>query len=204
MILETTETRWFWVTDNLPGLITWFAGKTLDFSEVAEVRTDEYLVLPGCRTTAIKIRQGYLDVKALVANEGTYEFRDGLTGRIQRWVKWTLEDPPVWRSSGPKTPEWQKVTKARLLYQCSGDGDPVRLISGHSTFNANGHIELTKVSLSSCPKIWVTLCIEIFGTETGRTDILRKTAQNFFQKCPCVPNELQHAASLSYPEWLAS
>ena len=203
MIAETTETRWFWATDNLPDLCKWFTGETLFITKNVESRTDEYLILPGCQSTGIKLRAGHLEVKILVADEGTFVFHDGVTGRVQRWIKWVFEDQAVRSFSGTDSKDWQSVTKSRLLRRFSMNGKLMERSSEYSSPASNCHIELTKVALPQTSKTWVTLGIESYGKNLDQTEVLKKTAQRFFLQQPQIPNELTHATSLSYPEWFA-
>jgi len=206
MMLETTEARWFWVAENLQGLNTWFAGRSLDGARAPETRTDEYLVLPNCRTAGIKLRNRRLEVKALVADAGEHVFHDGLTGQVQRWVKWSLEDLDLTaRSSlGMEPAGSRQVTKSRLLRRYAWTGKPRELSSEHSDSASSCHIELTSISLRHSPGSWVTFGIESHGKDADPIEVLIKTARHFFLKQPKVPDELLKATSLSYPEWLAA
>lgn len=204
MILETTEIRWFWIPVNLPSLTSWFSREPAAFRKAAEARTDEYLLLPNCRTTGIKLRDGYLEVKALVADAGRLVIQSGLTGQVQRWAKWTTKNHDGRADLGKSTSDWQKVTKVRLLRQFAWNGEVVELTNGPTGLNPNCHIELTMVSLVRSPKAWVTLGIETFGEDIDQLKVLREMAQHLFRHPQQTPNELLHADSLSYPGWLTS
>lgn len=204
MIRETTEMRWFWATENLPALLRWFSPDPLAFSKAAQTRTDEYLLLPGCRTTGVKRREGHLEVKGLVADEGAFAIHDGLNGRVQRWIKWTRKNPAESENFVNDSSDWQSVTKTRLLRQFLWNGQFVEWTSAHAEPHANCHIELTKVSLLQSPTTWVTLGIEVFGNEIDQVTVLRKMVQHLFHHPQQTPNELLHADSLSYPEWLTT
>jgi hypothetical protein len=60
---HSAEVRWF-LEGPLPGdMQLWFEAGGLAKTEPQ--RTDEYLFLPGCTTTSVKLRSGRFEVKAL-------------------------------------------------------------------------------------------------------------------------------------------
>lgn len=69
-----------------------------------------------------------------------YQQHEGVTGRVQRWVKWTLEDQAVEVSADKETPVWLKVTKSRQLRRFSWDGEPLELSSEHSASGSSCHM----------------------------------------------------------------
>jgi hypothetical protein len=62
-LFNTAKIRWFWLERNVESIQSWFVGEGPMAD--SEIRTDIYLVLPGCETTGVKLRDNNFEIKAL-------------------------------------------------------------------------------------------------------------------------------------------
>lgn len=172
-----------------------------------------------CRTLGVKIREGRLELKALVGSAGVREFADTVTALRETWVKWsfgggskgTLRD----LVANPDD-RWIAVTKKRFLRRFSLDNGEVNETSAVAAQSVPGcQAELTAVDLilsgnepvgpdpgaGRRTESWWSLSLESFGEPGSALGNLDRTAEHFFDTPPPVP--LPEARSLSYPAWLA-
>lgn len=211
------ETRWFFRGGIPEKIASWFGAQ--DAGRFEPERTDHYLEIPSCRTLGVKIRNGRLELKALVGSAGERNFADAVTGFRETWVKWSS-------SSGSElglrelvaNPDdrWILVRKKRCLRRFSLENSDVKEMPAIAAQVVPGcHVELTAVDVISSgegflplelvewerAEPWWSLSLESFGEPESTLGNLDRAAEYFFQDPPPMP--LPAACSLSYPAWLA-
>ncbi len=183
-MLHSAEARWF-IPKVLPGeVLSWFrAGLVLD-SEGVQVH--EYLLFPDCDSVGVKLREGKLEIKAMLSAPRRLSRDLGVKGRTDQWVKWSFASEgletldPALHQSG----RWLKVRKERFLRQFSADrGGLVEITAGQRTFPANGcHVELTRIEVEANPRFWFSLAFEAFGAPDVIAEILESAIRSLFQR----------------------
>lgn len=203
-MFSSGEIRWF-VEGPLPGDVdAWFRSSGLGLSEPA--RTDDYLLLPGCATTGIKIRSGHLEVKARTQAPVPASYSAGVAGLKDAWVKWSRnsgDEASLRRLIVEAGDPWVSVRKQRhlRLFSLDGDGDGVEEAAPGSALFLNGcQAELCSVLLDGKSEWW-SLSFEAFGEPGDVMTNLDRVAGDFFASAP--PREFTQQDSMSYPVWLA-
>jgi hypothetical protein len=205
---HSTEVRWFF-EGRLPGdMRLWFeAGGP---AKTEPQRTDEYLFLPGCVTTSIKLRDGRFEVKALTQPPGSVTYRHGIGGLRDAWVKWSsarIDNDTSSRLAGRAEDRWISVSKLRRLRLVSLEGEePVEVAPDHGWLSGGCQVELTVIEAWSRTQgrseaaPWWSLSFEAFGDEMTMQDGLDLVIDEIFKEPP--PVNLSREASFSYPVWL--
>ena len=204
---HSAEVRWFF-RGRLPGeMRLWFEAGRLATSEPQ--RTDDYLFLPGCVTTSVKLRDGRFEVKALTQSPSSMTYRNGISGLRDAWVKWSSVRIDIDTSSrlvGNADDRWISVSKLRRLRLVSLEGEePVEVAPDHGR-SGGCQVELTAIkawSRSQDPSEavpWWTLSFEASGDEGTMQDGLDLVIDDLFKEPP--PLALSREASFSYPVWL--
>jgi hypothetical protein len=221
---HSAETRWFLNGNgHLDQLLGWFTLKGRlniveetdnyqrqsakdPFVKKEKLRTDEYLLVPGCDTTGIKQRQGRLEVKSQVAGPRPFTVGD-VTGRIDQWVKWSMKPSgnialPLeadLHQSGP----WINIGKKRYTQKYSFDQGPLSAVSPDAWPDTGCNIELTLLETQEGPGSWTTIGFEAFGPPGRVMAMLDDSIRHFFAAHGPAPVRLEGRDSLSYPTWLA-
>jgi len=197
---RSAEVRWFF-RGRLPGDVQlWFEAGGLATTEPQ--RTDDYLFLPGCVTTSVKLREGRFEVKALTQSPSAITYRNGISGLRDAWVKWSsarIDIDTSNRLAGSADDRWISVSKLRRLRLVSLEGEePAEVGPDHGWLSAGCQVELTDIKTESVP--WWTLSFEAFGDERTMQEGLDLVIDDFFKEPP--PLNLSREASISYPVWL--
>ncbi len=208
----SAEVRWFFEypgarmgEPDLPGAVErWFCRGGLWCLE--DERVDEYLVMPGCETASVKVRQGNLQVKTQVAPPVAVAYPGQVEGKRDKWIKWSREaDSLVELHRFVRSDEdvWVHIRKHRYLRKISLDGPaPVEVDAATVKPTSGCGIEVTKVEvLQPAESIWWTLGFESFGEASGVARTLERVAGEFFKRSP-PPIALDIDCSRSYPGWL--
>ena len=204
-MLHSAEARWFIAKDLPDEVLGWFRAGQAPEREEAQVH--EYLLFPDCDTVGVKLREGRLEIKAMVSTPRPISRDVGVTGRTDRWVKWSFGSEglknlePALHQSG----HWLKVRKERFLRKFSADaGGLVEVTAKQRPFPANGcNVELTRIAAEANPRFWFSLAFEAFGAPAGTAKILETAIHYFFQEHGRAPGiRLSRRNSLSYPAWL--
>ena len=187
-MITTHELRWFKPGKPQAEVIDWFSnncpGKSLGD---AEERLDWYL-LPAspCDYLNIKLRQGRLEVKWRKAQFDTLSFGKTWSGNVEKWVKWSCEDPTAdsfsRNASMLEEGAWIRVKKIRSLRQVS-----------------DCQIELAQLMLQDTS--WWSLAFEIEGVDSSLRWSLQSIASDVSQTYSGTP--LQADDSFAYPYWLS-
>ncbi len=204
-MFHTAEIRWF--VEGAPGakVRSWFDAS--EFSRQEDTRIDSYLLLPGCATCGVKIRQGHFEIKAQTSAPEPVAYGNGITGVRATWVKWSsglAGAQLVQEQRGPET--WVQVEKSRMLrlFALSGgieEKRPGEWLSGPGCF-----VELAALRLPGESEdwhdaaTWWSVCLEAFGHADEVLRLVDAVAAS--DSLRSMAAELPAAASLSYPEWL--
>lgn len=213
MGFATCECRWFFDGEIDDDVVDWFRNRkpwrqSHDLGSLewpGRVRVDRYAMIPNNRDIGIKWRGepvegggGPLEFKAKVASLGVQKLAPGVTGVVERWIKWTCDGEAMQAS------RLLDVEKRRILRTVRFDGSTDHLEvppgdSGSCVYRGL-QVELTRLSLAG-DSFW-TLGFEGFPDSSD----LR---EEFARSVPVFLRELPHALTLSsetsfaYPEWLA-
>lgn len=208
MLLKTTEFRWFWRTDDQQRATAWFTALDGHSPTEEPSRQDRYLLLPGCRTTGVKLREGRFELKALLAERDECSMAGWPTGRLQTWVKWSL-DRAVLAENERKLLDagrWRQVGKTRLLRRYLPDQeDRLRPVAGDEE-GQTCQAELTRISLPGQGSNWMTLGFEMNCDDQPDQAIahVKAVVQHVCGDGWEDLGERTNLLAASYPGWLAT
>jgi hypothetical protein len=204
-VLHSAEARWF-ILEVLPDeALDWFSAGHPPDSEGVQIH--EYLCFPNCESVGVKLREGRLEIKAMLSAPRPLSRDLGVSGRTDQWVKWSFAseglknlDPGLHQSG-----RWLKVRKERFLRKFSADRGALAEITGRQgPFPAIGcDIELTRIEVEAIPRFWFSLAFEALGPPAVTTKLLECAVHSFFKehgRLPGIP--LTEGNSLNYPAWL--
>jgi hypothetical protein len=204
-MFHTAEIRWFLEGAPDKDVQQWFDASALAREEAQ--RIDFYLLLPGCTTCGVKIRQGHFEIKAQTSPPEPVSYANGIAGRRAAWVKWSSgldEVQLVHEKQGPET--WVKVEKTRTLrlFALSDEIEErpaTEWLSGPGCF-----VELATLRVPSvadgrdAASRWWSVCLEAFGSaDDVRRHVDAMASSSWLRP---VAAKLPAGASMSYPEWL--
>jgi len=198
-VVHTAEVRWFFEGPVPDEAVAWFDPLG---ALSPDVRTDRYLVLPGCETVGVKERDGRFEIKARKGSVEVMDLPEPFEGYLDRWVKWSYGEPPVaaWiRALRRESAGWIAVEKARRLrvfqsgeIAASGEDDAE---CRHLYCAA----ELTEVRVGGRP--WWTVGLEAVEPP-GRLCRTLATAAESFCRRAAAPGAFAAVNSMAYPAWL--
>lgn len=209
--LYSAEIRWFFRLDPSPvpeqppqppaPVLAWFL-ESLKLPWPQQSRTDRYLLLPGCTSTGVKLREGRFEIKALCRTTEPVVLADGITGLVDRWVKWSYgsEAAGPWTAAlNRETAGWLDVTKWRLLRSFDLAGTEVVEVTEGGIPTIANTVELTVVRAHN--RYWWTLGLEATGVPEKLGKHFKRLSRYFFGQTnpPLVLNE-DH--SYAYPTWI--
>lgn len=199
MLAYSAELRWF-VEGALPAPVEdWFRRRPR--CSEAEMRVDEYLLLPGCETVGVKLRSKNFEVKALRVAPCAATI-GGVAGLLDGWVKWTLSDPAVTPFAAAMRGDavLVSVPKTRFLVKYSFDGGAPQPVAAEAHPVEGCNAELTVLECAG--RAWWTVAFEAFGAVVSLEDHLVGAAAAFFG-AGAAPQRFALDQSCSYPVWLA-
>ena len=198
-MLNSAEVRWFFRGQSPAEVKHW-----LDMGEQhkQEAREDEYVLIPSCQTTGIKLRNDRFEIKALTCLVGEERFAAKIEGVVEKWAKLILAVPREARIDQVLRAEAStlKVSKVRFLRKYCFDqpNKPTEVVSEIRP-RQGCNVELTE--LRACRSEWWTLGLEAFG-DAAKTEVyLRQTVGLALGSEP-PPCQLSTHNSMSYPGWL--
>lgn len=204
-MLHSAEIRWFAEGDPDAAVIDEFRRSALAADE--EPRIDSYLLLPGCTSAGVKVRQGHLEVKALTSTPEPVCYDNGLSGTRASWLKWSsgiAGAPLLEERKGPET--WVQVQKARMLRLFDlGSGGPLEVSPAEWLDGTGCYVELARLCVTADTDVWSTtakwwsVCFEAFGGES-LTALDAVASLGAFR---LLGDLLTADASMGYPEWLS-
>jgi hypothetical protein len=216
--LHTAEVRWFFPLDPSPNVeppprppasvLAWFQDGLDNLEWPPQPRTDRYLLLPGCTTTGVKLREGRLEVKALCGPSDPVTLPHNMTGLADKWVKWSYGGPaaaPLTAVLGRETAGWLAVTKWRLLRAFTITEAGVTEVTENEPVTAENTVELTAVqtAVQAHSQSWWTLGLEAGGDPEKLEENFQQLADYFFGRTK-PPLVLDKRHSCAYPAWIES
>jgi hypothetical protein len=207
MIVRSAEVRWFFRQTVPAEAVSWF--RSSPCCSEAEDREDQYLRLDDCSTVGIKIRSNAssdpeaFEVKALCALPRPVAIGARVTGLMEGWIKWSVDDPAVAGfvdfvrvSSSIIT-----VAKRRWLRKISFEGGVPTEVPCDQHPERGCNAELT--TIEACATRWWTIGLEAFGPTEGLERAVLISAAQLFGNSPPIRG-LVLETSKSYPAWLAA
>ncbi len=191
----TAEVRWF-LDGALPEDVErWFEG--VAGSSPWEVRRDHYVRPAMVDGLGVKARTGNMEVKRLAEVVGEDVFHERVTGRIERWRKWSF---PLDRSARLRNGggDWVPVGKRRQKASFAVRDGAVAPVPRMEQAGQGCSLEIAEVG--AVGRTWWSISFEAFGPEAALVALLRQTAGHVFAAAepPALPSE----CSMSYPRWL--
>ena len=204
-MFHSAEIRWFLEGDAVAALLAWFEASALVREE--DPRIDSYLVLPGCATCGVKIRQGRVEVKAEVTRPESVTYQNGLSGRRGSWVKWSsgiAGAPILGERRGPE--RWVQVEKSRIL-RLFAVGEVLSEQTPAERIEMPGcQVELAALRVLAAgdewdrAESWWSVCLEAFAAPQEVLATLDRVAGAALLQP--LAGHLPAVASMPYPEWL--
>ena len=185
-------------------MAAWFANGSVGVS--APTRTDDYLLLPGCSTTSVKLREGRFEVKVITSEPVSVSWSAQVAGKRDTWVKWSrkISDPDaLLELTGSDDATWLSVSKQRDLRLLSLDGAAPEEVEPNTVRLTNGcQFELTRIVLGGRGREepWWSCSFEAFGQAPSVVRNLELGMEFVFRTPPPLP--LPEDRSMSYPYWL--
>ena len=166
-------------------------------------RTDYYFRLGGNDSLGIKLREGKMEVKQRLHQQGVVTPHQRGSGLVEEWRKWSyaLSEAAIdaMQSSSPD-PFWVGVAKVRTLckYKVTGDRK-VLAVSADAFPDEGGQVELTRLTVQG--NEWWTVGFEAWGKETPMQECLNLVVKHVL--ADSEPPVFDAEDSYSYPKWLA-
>ncbi|WNZ22752.1 hypothetical protein HJG54_07720 [Leptolyngbya sp. NK1-12] len=195
----TLEVRWFFRGRLPEEFYRWFPEAGAD---KPETRTDWYLYSPD-RGLGIKLREGGLEIKQRLANQGKSKLAKRVRGRVEQWLKWHF---PIEQTADGAMAElgesWMPVAKKRWCqhYAFTPDGAIQRVDSEDSEELMQQGCTLELSELQVWNQDWHSLCFEAFGPPEMLDQILTNTVQQVHHEIGLPV--LKARDSFGYPAWL--
>jgi len=203
-MLVSAEVRWFFRGPLPREVESWFCQGSLWCRQ--QRRVDQYLVLPGCATVGVKLREGMFEIKGQVDAPVEVAYPNGVRGVRACWVKWSTGEIGAGAARqllARDEDRWVPVQKDRLLRRLSLDhGEPVEIGTEEAAPARGCGIEVTSITIpgGGGSEGW-SLGLEGFGAAEVVVESLEDAAVSFFSGDP-LPLTLEVASSMSYAEWL--
>jgi hypothetical protein len=211
-MVYSAEMRWFFKNRAEIKLIEkWFNTQGLFLANKWD-RADIYLWQPGLNKLNVKIREGKIEVKILLADRGVTAFANHNTGLANDWVKYSFglqesdeENEKLLQQFSEQPGEvqkqiWVRVDKERLLIKFSVD--PVNNSWNkvpENTWPEEGcGVELTRIRVHD--KTYYSFGLEAFSKTRQEPRNLEITLQHIIPEIQVI--YLNHHHSNSYPGFL--
>lgn len=201
-MLTSKEIRWFYPGRIPEGIKVWFHQYCLiDQEQLPQEREDVYLYIPGSDFLGIKLREGSLEVKWRTAELGVVSFRELVSGKAEKWTKWSCNDATQ-EAFQPATvlgkSSWVSVQKVRYLQHYEVFTDFSVQPTNDECIDNGCSLEVTQLLIQNEP--WWSLALEANGEDDRLMANLQATARTVFNTYQEV--KLLATASYAYPHWL--
>jgi hypothetical protein len=205
-MLTSCESRWFFPTSTFA--VPTSVLRQFGANEPAGERVDRYLLLPGTSAVGVKWRGGdriAFEIKALVTSPKPWNFKPGIGGLIDQWVKWSVSDPQVEAVERifVASATWVSIRKKRFLRYFCRDGAHSIEASQPLQCAESCQVELTAIEILDQIRspYWCSFGLEAYGRDP--ISILDSTAEQVFAPAGQLWLEtLTGAWPVSYPNWL--
>ncbi len=210
------EIRWFYPGGAPADLQRWIAVGDLGTRE--PWRIDEYLFLPGCDGTGVKLREGRFEIKARTSEPQPVACGKDVEGLRDGWVKWSrqaADSEALRRLVGDPRDDWMFVGKERRLRKFALEDGSIREFAGIAEMPPQGfQVELSTVRAVAGKLVdraaaaaaletadaWWSLSLESFGSPDVNLANVETCARYLFAEVTSVA--LERCASMPYPAWL--
>lgn len=206
-MFRSAEVRWFFEGEGNAAIEQRMLQSEMAVRQPA--RLDDYLLLPGCTSTGVKIREGRFEIKSRTSPPELQRYSERVTGYRDSWVKWSRDMPGSvdLPRRAQDDERWVAVEKRRVLRLFSLESArPVETAASGPMLSAGCQVEYSQIEVraegAQVPASWWSFSLEAFGepgTEPGNLDA---TASHIFDDQ--FEFSLPAEASMSYPAWLAS
>ena len=211
-MVYSAEIRWFFKNKFEVELIEkWFNSQSQVFADKWD-RADIYLWQPGLDKVGIKIREGKVEVKVLLADRGEVPFSNHNAGLVNDWVKYSfgLQESDAENQNllhqfsagklNTDKPLWVRVDKERLLLKFSvNPADKSVQRVPENTWPPEGcGVELTRIKVNQ--QTFYTFGLEAFSNTQLERCNLEVTLERIMPDMPV--SGLRRQQSYSYPGFL--
>lgn len=204
-MFRSAEVRWFFEEEGSAAIEQRMLQSKMADRQPA--RLDNYLLLPGCTSTGVKIREGRFEIKSRTSPPELRRYSGWVAGYRDSWVKWS-KDVPGSVDLPRRTNDderWVAVEKRRVLRLFSLESArPVETAARGLVLSAGCQVEYSQIEVradgAQAAAAWWSFSLEAFGEPGKEADNLDATAHHIFNdgfECS-LPAE----ASMSYPAWL--
>jgi hypothetical protein len=171
-------------------------------ARVEPFRMDFYLSMPLEEWLGIKVRDGKLEIKRCVHDDGVHSFSDRVRGRLATWRKWTF---PLGNSDefldAAKEP-WIKIGKDRQVRKFRVlEPNQIDEVDPSAPAIRGCVFELARLNVMKHSS-WCSVAIEAFGDGVeSKGNIAKSVLLKLLDgtSCPILPAEM----SMDYPNWLS-
>jgi hypothetical protein len=199
MLNYSSEIRWFLSGPMPTAMAEWFNLPILGGEP--EIQTDDYLLLPNCHVTGVKMREDKLQVKSLCREPTPLMITDQISGWAASWVKWSIDLDSATARAFYQENLPVRVQKRRWRRKLSVETDQSVEVPLEMPIEYGCFLELSTLQVRDAT--WWSLNLESFGPAQTIDESLRRCIYHFLRKPP-PPTRLLAADSKSYPEWLTS
>ncbi len=211
-MVYSAEMRWFFKNQAETELIEkWFNKQNLFLADKWD-RADIYLWQPGLNKLGVKIREGRVEVKILLADRGILPMINNNSGKANDWVKYSFELRESdeenqallqqFSSEDLNTQKqlWVRVDKERLLLKYSIDLEKSKLerVPENNWPQEGCGVELTRIKVNQ--QTYYTFGFEAFSKSRQEPRNLQVTLQQIIQDLQV--RTLHHQHSYAYPDFL--
>lgn len=174
-MFSSTEVRWFFEGPYPEEVTLWFE----EFDPVSQApRTDYYLSNTDNARMGIKLREGQIQIKCMMADLGVHYYANA-AGKVARYEKWSF--PVVsneeWSALVVRPDVWIPVIKERKMLRFTlGGGFPDR-IGMDERVEEGCEVELSQIEIMD--KTFWSLAFEAFGPSAEIN--LEKTTRDIFE-----------------------
>jgi len=195
--LHTLETRWFYPGGVPSEFKFWF--ESLEKVEKYPPRIDLYLTGVG-EDLGIKLREGRLEIKQRTAEHGQFSFAPSVAGKLEEWVKWSMEVEGSAFGELSEQENWLAVRKIRqqASFSLADHGKLVPIGAEEFPPTNGGSFELTKISVLD--QLWWTVGLEVFGKPDRMKEVFDKVMQFTLDAGLGWRFNIDH--SVAYPAWI--
>ncbi|MCM8571066.1 hypothetical protein NE848_16835 [Gramella jeungdoensis] len=163
-MFNSKEIRWFGKKEDKE-ISSWFAGRGITF-ENTEPRTDFYLPLPGKKDIGIKLREGNIEIKHLLAKPEKGKLSAKAHGYFERYTKWSFstekDDVLSHKIIQAKEYDWLEVQKERMGCKLMEGSNGIKhLVKIEDQIPYGCQLEYTRIKLNNTT--WYTFGLEWFG-----------------------------------------
>jgi len=200
MLTHSAELRWFFSGRVPPDIERWF--RIAEACGGAETRVDQYVLMDGCESVSVKLRERRFEVKTRVENPHPVALGVDITGLMDDWVKWSVTSPATGRlgSAAQSSDRVVAVAKRRWRHKFRiVDERPQPVPCGSQANGAGCTAELASLTVDGQP-FW-SMAFEAFGPADRVGGYLETTGLDWLGKHP-PPRPFLIADSCSYPAFL--